>query len=147
MAAVCASTMASNTGEETANRVRFPLRLTLPHRAGGGPRHPRCGIARRLQQLRVVLAICGAEEHTTITGNSFRDDFTIPAGTAVVFVNDSGNNHTVTNGVSGVASEDALFDVELAAGETGDRSMFDEPGTYDVTCRIHSSMQLTITVE
>ena len=64
-----------------------------------------------------------------------------------MFVNDSGNNHTVTNGVSGVASEDALFDIELAAGETFGPILFDEPGTYDVTCRIHSSMQLTITVE
>ncbi len=90
----------------------------------------------------------GDAEHTvTITGNSFGDDFTIPAGTAVVFVNNAGVDHTVTNGVDGEANEDPLFDVELPDGETSDPIQFDEPGTYDVTCRIHHSMQLTITVE
>jgi plastocyanin len=62
-------------------------------------------------------------------------------------VNDAGVDHTVTNGVDGQANEDPLFDVELPAGETSDPILFDEPGTYDVTCKIHSSMQLTITVE
>jgi plastocyanin len=83
----------------------------------------------------------------TITGNSFGDDFTIAAGDSVVFVNDAGVDHTVTNGVEGTANEDALFNVELATGETSDPIVFDEPGTYDVTCLIHPSMQLTITVE
>ncbi len=88
------------------------------------------------------------ETHTvTITGNSFGDDFTIAAGDSVVFVNDAGVDHTVTNGVEGQANEDALFNVELATGETSDPIVFDEPGTYDVTCLIHPSMQLTITVE
>jgi plastocyanin len=90
----------------------------------------------------------GGETHTvTITGNSFGDDLTIAAGDSVVFVNDAGVDHTVTNGVDGQANEDPLFDVELPAGETSDPILFDEPGTYDVTCKIHSSMQLTITVE
>jgi plastocyanin len=31
--------------------------------------------------------------------------------------------------------------------ETSDPIVLDEPGTYDVTCLIHPSMQLTITVE
>jgi plastocyanin len=90
----------------------------------------------------------GGETHTvTITGNSFGDDFTIAAGDSVVFVNEAGVDHTVTNGVDGETAQDALFDVELPAGETSDPIVFDDPGTYDVTCRIHSSMQLTITVE
>jgi plastocyanin len=90
----------------------------------------------------------GGETHTvTITGNSFGDDFTIAAGDSVEFVNDAGVDHTVTNGVEGEANEDPLFDEELAAGETSDPIVFDEPGTYDVTCRIHPSMQLAITVE
>jgi plastocyanin len=62
-------------------------------------------------------------------------------------VNDAGRNHTVTNGVDGEPNEDPLFDFELADGETSDPVTFDEPGTYDVTCRIHPSMHLTITVE
>jgi plastocyanin len=90
----------------------------------------------------------GGETHTvTITGNSFGDDFTIAAGDSVVFVNDAGVDHTVTNGVGGQANEDALFNVQVAAGESSDPIVFDEPGTYDVTCLIHPSMQLTITVE
>ena len=89
-----------------------------------------------------------ATTHTvTITDNSFGDDFTIPAGSSVVFVNEAGVTHTVTNGVGGEPNDDPLFDVELAAGDTSDPIQFDEPGTYDVTCKIHSSMQLTITVE
>jgi len=27
------------------------------------------------------------------------------------------------------------------------RVTFDEPGTYEITCKIHPSMQMTITVE
>lgn len=93
-------------------------------------------------------ASAGEADHTvTITSSSFGDDFTIPAGGSVVFVNNSGNNHTVTNGVNGEPAEDPLFDIELADGETSDPITFDEPGTYDVTCKIHPSMQLTITVE
>ncbi len=90
----------------------------------------------------------GDADHTvTITSSSFGDDFTISAGSTVVFVNNAGRNHTVTNGVDGVAAEDPLFDIQLADGESSDPITFDEPGTYDVTCTIHPSMQLTITVE
>jgi plastocyanin len=89
----------------------------------------------------------GADHTVTIVGTSFGDDFTIPVGGTVVFVNDAGTNHTVTNGVDGEPNEDPLFDFELADGETSDPITFDDPGTYDVTCRIHHSMHLTITVE
>jgi plastocyanin len=88
-----------------------------------------------------------ADRTVTITSSSFGDDFTIPAGGTVVFVNNAGTNHTVTNGVDGVAAEDPLFDIQLADGESSDPIAFDEPGTYEVTCTIHPSMQLTITVE
>lgn len=86
--------------------------------------------------------------HTvTITGTSFGDDFTISAGSFVVFVNNAGRTHTVTNGVDGVPNDDPLFDIELEDGATSEPIEFTEPGTYDVTCKIHPSMQLTITVE
>lgn len=119
----------------------------------------RAGVVAAILMLTIgALAACSSpaasspagdgETHTvTITGNSFGDDFTIAAGDSVVFVNDAGVDHTVTNGVEGQANEDALFNVELATGETSDPIVFDEPGTYDVTCLIHPSMQLTITVE
>ena len=83
----------------------------------------------------------------TISGRSFGPDITIPAGTSVVFVNHDAFGHTVTNGESGQAAPDALFDFALADGATSDPVPFDTPGTYQVTCKIHSSMHLTITVE
>ncbi|HEV7199788.1 MAG TPA: hypothetical protein VGO32_03190, partial [Candidatus Limnocylindria bacterium] len=57
----------------------------------------------------VSLAACSpssspaadADHTVTITGTSFGDDFTVPVGGTVVFVNDAGRNHTVTNGVNG----------------------------------------------
>jgi plastocyanin len=119
----------------------------------------RAGVVASLLVLTVgALAACSSpaasspsgdgETHTvTITGNSFGDELTIAAGDSVEFVNDAGVDHTVTNGVDGTANEDPLFNVELGAGETSDPIVFDEPGTYDVTCMIHPSMQLTITVE
>ena len=54
--------------------------------------------------------------------------------------------HTVTEGTEGTAVEDPIIDEELE--QNGSTSYtFDEAGTYDITCEIHPSMQLTITVE
>jgi plastocyanin len=90
----------------------------------------------------------GTGDHTvTITGTSFGDDFTIPAGSTVVFVNNAGRTHTVTEGEDGVAVEDAMFDISLEDGSSTDPIEFAEPGEYHVTCRIHHTMNLTITVE
>ena len=54
--------------------------------------------------------------------------------------------HTVTEGTEGTAVEDAIIDEELE--QNGSTSYtFDEAGTFDITCKFHPSMQLTITVE
>jgi len=82
-----------------------------------------------------------------IASRSFGPDITIPVGGEVTFVNNDGAGHTVTNGENGQAGADPLFDVDLAAGATSDPITFDTPGTYPVTCKIHSSMNMTITVE
>jgi plastocyanin len=71
---------------------------------------------------------------------------TIPAGTEVAFVNSSSLPHTVTHGTSGRAVEDPAFDRPVDAGATV-RITFDDPGTFDVTCRIHPTMQMTVIVE
>jgi plastocyanin len=71
---------------------------------------------------------------------------TIPAGTEVTFVNNSGLPHTVTHGTGGRAVDDPAFDRPVDDGATVTIA-FDEPGTFDVTCRIHPAMQMTITVE
>ena len=88
----------------------------------------------------------GGDTTVTISGSSFGGDFTIAAGSTVTFVNNDGFGHTVTNGENGLAAADALFDESLADGGTFEFT-FDTPGVYLVTCRIHSSMSLTITVE
>ena len=71
---------------------------------------------------------------------------TIAAGTEVVFENDAPFDHTVTEGSGGQAVDDPIVDAQVAAGDEV-RIAFDEPGTYDITCKIHPSMQMTITVE
>jgi plastocyanin len=64
----------------------------------------------------------------------------------VTFVNNDSFGHTVTNGENGTAAVGALFDEPLADGGTFEFT-FDTPGVYQVTCKIHSSMNMTITVQ
>jgi plastocyanin len=74
------------------------------------------------------------------------EELTIAAGTEVTFVNADSAAHTVTEGTDGTAVEDPIIDEELQ--QNGSTSYtFDEPGTYHITCKIHPSMNLTITVE
>ncbi|MEX0630806.1 MAG: plastocyanin/azurin family copper-binding protein [Chloroflexota bacterium] len=88
----------------------------------------------------------GGDTTVTISGRSFGGDITISAGSTVTWVNNDSFGHTVTNGENGTAAADALFNEALADGGTFEFT-FDTPGVYLVTCRIHSSMNLTITVE
>ena len=74
------------------------------------------------------------------------EELTIAVGTTVTFVNDAPFDHTVTEGTGGQAVEDPIIDDEVAVDGSTDYT-FDEPGVYDITCRIHPSMQLTVTVE
>ncbi len=91
-------------------------------------------------------AAVGGDTTVTISGNSFGGDITIAAGSTVTFVNNDSVGHTVTNGENGVAAADALFDEPLADGGTFEFT-FDTPGVYQVTCKIHTTMNLTITVQ
>lgn len=83
----------------------------------------------------------------TIAGRSFGSDLTITAGSSVTFVNQDAVPHTVTNGKDGTPEANPLFDESLDAGATGEAIVFDTPGTFTVTCKIHRTMNLTITVE
>ena len=76
--------------------------------------------------------------NTTFTPSTL----TIAAGTTVTFTDTSG--HTVTEGTDGTAVDDPIVDEE---GGSDVPVTFDEPGTYNITCKIHSSMNMTITVE
>ncbi|HTE65726.1 MAG TPA: plastocyanin/azurin family copper-binding protein [Candidatus Binatia bacterium] len=81
-----------------------------------------------------------------ISGSAFGDEITIAAGEAVEFTNEDSVGHTVTEGTGGVADADACVDESIAGGASV-VVRFDEPGDYQITCRIHSSMQTAIHVE
>ncbi|MBW3612838.1 MAG: cupredoxin domain-containing protein [Chloroflexi bacterium] len=82
-----------------------------------------------------------------LTTSSFSPGvLTVAAGTEVTFVNDSGLPHTVTHGTNGRAVEDPAFDRPV--GDGGSVTItFDEPGTFEITCKLHPTMQMTLTVE
>jgi plastocyanin len=87
------------------------------------------------------------EERVTIATSDFEPaTLTVAAGTEVVFENEATFDHTVTEGIVGEAVDDPLVDEQVAPGDEV-RVVFDEPGTYDITCTLHPTMQMTITVE
>lgn len=81
----------------------------------------------------------------TISGTSFGDEVTVAAGDAVAFMNQDSFGHTVTEGTNGTAAADACVDEPIAAGATVVVT-FDEPGDYQITCKIHPSMETVIHV-
>lgn len=83
-------------------------------------------------------------ETVSLSGGQFSpSNLTIPVGSTVTFTDGAG--HTVTNGSDGEAVDDPIIDEEWS-GEPIVFS-FDEAGTFDITCRIHPGMNMTITVE
>ena len=88
-----------------------------------------------------------AEVRVRIRNSSYDPtELTIPAGTEVTFLNADGFTHTVTEGTDGQPVDDPIVDEDI--DQNGSVSVtFDEPGTYNITCKIHSSMNITITVE
>jgi plastocyanin len=74
------------------------------------------------------------------------EELTIAVGTEVSWVNADAAAHTVTEGTDGTAAEDPIIDEELEQGRATSFT-FDEPGTYQITCLFHPSMNMTITVE
>jgi plastocyanin len=87
------------------------------------------------------------DAEVTVGMSSFSPgQLTVEVGTVVTFVNDSGLPHTVTNGTGGRAVEDPAFDRPIGDGATVTIT-FDEAGTFDVTCKIHPTMQMTVIVE
>jgi plastocyanin len=88
-----------------------------------------------------------ADAEVRIVNSVFQPgDLTINVGDEVLFTNEDTFTHTVTEGTDGDAVEDPIVDEEVTGrGEV--RVVFDEAGTYEITCEIHPSMQMTITVE
>jgi len=77
---------------------------------------------------------------------AFGPAVTIKAGQAVVFTNKDGTAHTVTEGTGGSAASSACVDQRLAAGSSVTVT-FSQPGDYQITCKIHSSMQTVVHVQ
>jgi plastocyanin len=108
--------------------------------------------------LTLVLAACAggtatsapaesggdAGETVSLSGGQFSpSSLTIPLGTTVTFTDTSG--HTVTEGSDGEAVDDPIVDED--GGSEPIEVTFDEAGTFDITCKIHPAMNMTITVE
>jgi plastocyanin len=116
----------------------------------------RSTLATGLAIMTLLLAACGGtaeseppadggDAGTTVSlaGSRFSPTtLTIAAGETVTFT-DTGS-HTVTEGTNGVAVDDPIVD---ESGGADIEVTFDEPGTYNITCTIHPTMQMTITVE
>ena len=90
----------------------------------------------------------GAEEVRVRIDNSNFDpaELTVAVGTEVTWVNADTFAHTVTEGTDGQAVDDPVVDEEIEQGGAVSVT-FDEPGTYEITCQIHPSMQMTVVVE
>jgi plastocyanin len=124
------------------------------------PRSRMATLPALLAILALILAACGSStessapaddgdggatggETVSMANTTFTPStLTVAAGTTVTFTDTSG--HTVTEGTDGVAVEDPIVDEE---GGSDVDVVFDEPGTYNITCKIHPSMNMTITVE
>lgn len=76
----------------------------------------------------------------TIVGFSFDPGaIAVEAGDTVVWTNEDGPRHNVT------ADDDSFASDNLAEGETFSHT-FDEPGTFDYVCTLHSGMSGTVEV-
>jgi plastocyanin len=71
---------------------------------------------------------------------------TIPVGTKVTFQNMDSLDHTVTNGKDGTPEANPLFDQSVPLGASFEFT-FDKAGTFNVTCKIHKFMKMTVTVQ
>ncbi len=97
-------------------------------------------------QAEPSAAASGATTTSTITNLDFGPDLTVAAGTSVTWTNNDTVAHTATEGLNGVAAPNARFDLQLAVGGS-DSYTFTDPGTYQVTCTLHPTMNMTVTVE
>jgi plastocyanin len=71
---------------------------------------------------------------------------TVKAGTTVTFQNTDQVQHTVTNGKDGQPASNAAFDKDLAIGSSV-QVTFASAGTFNVTCKIHPTANMTVTVQ
>jgi plastocyanin len=90
-----------------------------------------------------------AEDDFTVILNGFAfstGQLVVPAGTEVTFQNDDTAAHTVTEGTGGQAADDPIINAQVGPGAVT-RFTFEEPGTYEITCLLHSTINMTVVVE
>jgi plastocyanin len=88
----------------------------------------------------------GEEAQVRIENSEFdTGELTVAVGTEVTWVNADTFEHTITEGTDGDVVEDPIVDEEIDQNGTVSVT-FDEPGSYDITCQIHPSMQMTVIV-
>jgi plastocyanin len=90
----------------------------------------------------------GADADIVLDGSAFHPEtLTVAAGEAVSILNDDGRQHRIVEGEEGTEVDDPAFEALSLDGGASGEITFDEPGTYNLTCTIHSSMQMVVTVE
>jgi plastocyanin len=77
---------------------------------------------------------------------NFSDPVTVKAGQAVVFKNPNGSPHTITEGTNGQAVAGACVDAPIASNANVTVTFY-QPGTYQITCIPHPSMQTSVIVK
>ena len=138
------------------NRSRLaivPALLALVLAACGGSgdasSEPPASIAAASEAAASAAASEAGSEDVRVTLENFQFDqteLTIPVGTRVTFLNADSAPHTVTEGTDGEAADGAFINDEIAGNQSTDFT-FDEPGTYQITCLFHPTMNMTVTVE
>src|SRR4029077_4093744 len=145
-----------------------PMRgLTRPRLPSGKEQQPMHPAARRTISVRPMLFVAALSlalvacttspsssaqsssggNTVTLSGLAFSPtSLTVKVGTTVTFKNNDSVDHTVTNGKDGKPDANAAFDKSLPSGQSVD-IVFDKAGTFNVTCKIHSSMNMTVTVQ
>lgn len=92
-------------------------------------------------------AASGGEATVTMVGFKFDPTtLSVQAGTKVTFTNNDGATHDVAEGQDGKKADGAKFDEEVKPGASTTIT-FDQAGTVHVTCLIHPTMNMTVTVE
>jgi plastocyanin len=109
----------------------------------------------------VALAACsqrttGPNEVSMVAADFSTTSITVKAGQAVHFTDPAGTGgtHTICLGRDGTCDKGAKGPQALQspgftinAGDPAEDVTFDTPGTYKITCSIHPSMNLTVTVQ
>jgi plastocyanin len=113
---------------------------------GASPSAAGSTVASASVQAQPSAAASGGETTVDIANLKFGPDVTVAAGSTVTWKNGDTVPHTATEGSNGVKAPDARFDVQLPVAGSGSYT-FTVPGTYKVTCTLHPTMNMTVTVQ